>query len=155
MARKVSSSSEYSSSTCTPFTPISEMSSVKTPGSDSMVVHSIALERGAARTARSVDRQAKARSLSKCNESSVCRKSPFSPCRVQPSPIDTVHPSPSIAKLYAAAVVTFQTLSTVALTFLGAAASATARATASVSGSDRLAFKLAAKKYAPASTTTT
>lgn len=55
MARKVSSSSEYSSSTCTPFTPISEMSSVKTPGSDSMVVHSIALERGAARTARSVD----------------------------------------------------------------------------------------------------
>ena len=60
-----------------------------------------------------------------------------------------------VAKLYAAAVVTFQTLSTVALTFLGAAASATARATASVSGSDRLAFKLAAKKYAPASTTTT
>ena len=57
MARKVSSSSEYSSSTCTPFTPISEMSSVKTPGSDSMVVHSIALERGAARTARSVASQ--------------------------------------------------------------------------------------------------
>ena len=51
MARKVSSSSEYSSSTCTPFTPISEMSSVNTPGSDSMVVHSMALERGAARTA--------------------------------------------------------------------------------------------------------
>ena len=68
---------------------------------------------------------------------------------------EVLHPSPSVAKLYAAAVVTFQTLSTVALTFLGAAASATARATASVSGSDRLAFKLAAKKYAPASTTTT
>jgi hypothetical protein len=32
-----SASSEYSSSTCTPETPNSEMSSVKTPGSDSMV----------------------------------------------------------------------------------------------------------------------
>jgi len=46
MASSVSSSSEYSSSTWTPVTPIVSMSSVNTPGSDSMVVHSMTRVRG-------------------------------------------------------------------------------------------------------------